>query len=129
MHQVNGLLDIGTDHVLVLFPRQFKLDIEPFAPAVPGYGWDSDWDPLTSGQPYLCPLRRYLKFLQSLAVPPQIHVVSAPGSVDNAVDDHLSVMKKVAMLHRDDKTLRFLASTSNVESIIEIFKEIDESTG
>lgn len=42
-------------------------------------------------------------------------------------DKHLSIMKKIATLHRDDKTLKFLRTTPKVESVLEILKEIDEN--
>lgn len=51
-------------------------------------------------------------------------VISAPESAD----DHLRVMRKVAMLHRDEKTLRFLATTASPDSIIDIFEEIDDGS-
>ena len=47
------------------------------------------------------------------------------SSVDYA-DAHLQVMKKVARLNRDDKTLRFLATTTNQDSIVGIFEELDD---
>lgn len=51
-------------------------------------------------------------------------VISSPDSAD----DHLKVMRKVARLHRDEKTLRFLAETAKPESVLEIFEEIDDGT-
>lgn len=41
-------------------------------------------------------------------------------------EKHVSAIKKVARLGRDDKSLRFLATTSSQDSIAEIFREIDE---
>jgi mannitol/fructose-specific phosphotransferase system IIA component (Ntr-type) len=48
-------------------------------------------------------------------------------SSEEEADRHLLVMKKVAMLHRDEKTLRFLATSATAEGVTEILKEIDES--
>ena len=41
-------------------------------------------------------------------------------------DDHLTVMRKIANLHRDGKTLKFLAGTESTDSVVDIFREVDE---
>lgn len=42
-------------------------------------------------------------------------------------DKHLFVMKKIAALHRDEKTLKFFMTTNNVSSVLDILEEIDET--
>jgi mannitol/fructose-specific phosphotransferase system IIA component (Ntr-type) len=55
-----------------------------------------------------------------------VHIVFMVVSPVNYSDTHLAVMKKIATMHRDEKTLKFLRTTDRVESVIEILKEIDE---
>lgn len=50
-------------------------------------------------------------------------VVSPP----NCSDKHLHLMRKIATLNRDEKTLKFLMTTRNTASVLEILKEIDEN--
>ena len=50
-------------------------------------------------------------------------VVSPPAQAD----EHLQVMRKIAALHKDEKTLKFLKTTENVKSILGILQEIDET--
>jgi mannitol/fructose-specific phosphotransferase system IIA component (Ntr-type) len=57
----------------------------------------------------------------------QVHILFLVLSSPESSDTHLAVMKKIAMLHRDEKTLRFLATRANQESVTEIFKEADDN--
>ena len=50
-------------------------------------------------------------------------VVSPPDQAH----EHLQVMRKIAMLHKDEKTLKFLKTTDSVKSILGILQEIDET--
>ena len=55
-----------------------------------------------------------------------VHVLFLVLSSIEGADDHLAVMKRIAMLHRDEKSLRFLKTATDASPIIEIFKEADE---
>jgi len=50
-------------------------------------------------------------------------VISPPGMSDQ----HMQVMRRIAKLHLDEKTLRFLARDEKLASLEEIFKEVDDS--
>lgn len=56
-----------------------------------------------------------------------VHVLFLVVSSEETADVHLTVMKKIAKLHRDEKTIRFLTTTDSPENIRDIFKEIDDS--
>jgi len=55
-----------------------------------------------------------------------VNVIFLIVSAEDQADSHLAVMRKVATLARDEKSLRFLASTGNPDGMLEIFKEIDD---
>ena len=55
------------------------------------------------------------------------HLVFFVASPNELSDKHLQIMKKIATLHRDDKTLKFLKQTDRVKSVSEILKEIDDN--
>ena len=55
-----------------------------------------------------------------------VHVFFVVVSPASMTSEHLSVMKRIAMLHRDEKTLRYLAADEQLESLQAIFKEVDE---
>ena len=55
-----------------------------------------------------------------------VHLVFLVLSCGDTADDHLGIMKRVASLHRDEKSLRFLATTTDLKQITSIFKETDE---
>lgn len=52
-----------------------------------------------------------------------LFIVVSPASMN---DEHLAVMKRIAKLSRDEKTLRYLATDERLESLQAIFKEVDE---
>jgi len=56
-----------------------------------------------------------------------VHLIFLVVSPESQAADHLAVMRKIATLHRDEKTLKFLTTTESVESVIEIFKEVDDN--
>jgi len=56
-----------------------------------------------------------------------VHLIFLVVSPENQEEEHLKVMRKIATLHRDEKTLKFLTSTNNIDSVIEIFKEVDDN--
>lgn len=56
----------------------------------------------------------------------QVTVLFLVLSSDDQVDEHLSIMKKVAMLHRDEKTLRFVGTVADQAGITDVLKEIDD---
>ncbi|MCZ6792019.1 MAG: PTS sugar transporter subunit IIA [Planctomycetota bacterium] len=56
----------------------------------------------------------------------RVNVVFLVLSSSDHAEQHLQIMKKVAMVHRDEKSLRFLAGHASSDSILEIFKEIDD---
>ena len=47
-------------------------------------------------------------------------------SSEEGAEEHLSVMKRVAALHRDEKSLRYLTRSTDTDSITSIFKEADD---
>ena len=55
-----------------------------------------------------------------------VHVLFVVLSPSSLADDHLNIMKRIAFLHRDEKTLRYLARDERLRSLQEIFKEVDE---
>jgi mannitol/fructose-specific phosphotransferase system IIA component (Ntr-type) len=55
-----------------------------------------------------------------------VHLVFLVLSCGDTAEDHLGIMKRVASLHRDEKSLRFLATTTDSKQITSIFKETDE---
>lgn len=56
-----------------------------------------------------------------------VHLIFLVVSPEDQADEHLAIMRKIATLHRDEKTLKFLATTESVESVVEIFKEVDDT--
>ena len=56
-----------------------------------------------------------------------VHLVFLVASPQDRASEHIAVMRKIATMHRDEKTLKFLATTVSVESVIEIFKELDDN--
>ncbi len=55
-----------------------------------------------------------------------VHVLFLVLSTDAGADEHLAVMRRVAALHRDEKSAKYLTQSTNSGSIREIFKEVDE---
>ena len=55
-----------------------------------------------------------------------VHVLFVVLSPSSMGEDHLRIMKRIALLHRDEKTLRYLAKDEELESLQAIFKEVDE---
>jgi mannitol/fructose-specific phosphotransferase system IIA component (Ntr-type) len=56
-----------------------------------------------------------------------VHLIFLVVSPESQADVHLAIMRKIATLHRDEKTLKFLAVTASVDSVVEIFKEVDDN--
>jgi PTS system fructose-specific IIC component len=56
-----------------------------------------------------------------------VHLIFLVVSPEDQAEEHLAVMRKIATLHRDEKTLKFLTATESVESVMEIFKEVDDN--
>jgi PTS system fructose-specific IIC component len=56
-----------------------------------------------------------------------VHLIFLVVSPEGQAEEHLSIMRKIATLHRDEKTLKFLTATESVESVMEIFKEVDDN--
>lgn len=55
-----------------------------------------------------------------------VHLIFLALSCGETAEDHLGIMKRVAALHRDEKSLRFLATSTDPKQITSIFKEADE---
>lgn len=55
------------------------------------------------------------------------HLIFLVVSPVEQSDKHLQVMKKIAAMHRDEKTLKFLITRANAGSVLEILREVDES--
>jgi mannitol/fructose-specific phosphotransferase system IIA component (Ntr-type) len=56
-----------------------------------------------------------------------VHLIFLVVSPEEQAEVHLAIMRKIATLHRDEKTLKFLTATESVESVLEIFKEVDDN--
>lgn len=56
-----------------------------------------------------------------------VHVFFLVISPDNLASQHLDIMKRIARLHLDEKTLKFLAKDEKFSTLQEIFKEVDDS--
>jgi mannitol/fructose-specific phosphotransferase system IIA component (Ntr-type) len=57
-----------------------------------------------------------------------VHLAFMVASSPEESENHLSVVRKIATMHRDEKTLKFLATTDSISSVLEILKEIDDSS-
>lgn len=55
-----------------------------------------------------------------------VHVVFLVISPEEKAVQHLDIMKRIARLHLDEKTLRFLAKDETLEHLQAIFKEVDD---
>ncbi len=55
-----------------------------------------------------------------------VHVLFLVLSSSKGADENLSIMKRIAALHRDEKSLRYLTTSTDAANITEIFKEADE---
>lgn len=55
-----------------------------------------------------------------------VHLLFLVLSCKETAESHLSIMKRVASLHRDEKSLRFLATSTDPKQITGIFRETDE---
>ena len=55
-----------------------------------------------------------------------VHLVFLVLCCGDTAEDHLGIMKRGASLHRDEKSLRFLATSTDPKQITSIFKEADE---
>ncbi|MBI4605543.1 MAG: PTS sugar transporter subunit IIA [Planctomycetes bacterium] len=56
-----------------------------------------------------------------------VHVVFLVISPEDKESQHVEIMRRIARLHLDEKTLRFLAKSETLDSLLEIFKEVDDS--
>lgn len=56
-----------------------------------------------------------------------VHVIFLVLSPADRAADHLDIMKRIAMLHRDEKTLRYIAKDEKLKSLHVIFKEVDDA--
>lgn len=56
-----------------------------------------------------------------------VHVVFLVISPEDQAAQHLNIMKRIARLHLDEKTLRFLARDDKLGNLQEIFKEVDDN--
>jgi mannitol/fructose-specific phosphotransferase system IIA component (Ntr-type) len=56
-----------------------------------------------------------------------VHVIFLVISPEDKAVQHLDIMKRIARLHMDEKTLRFLAKDEKLSTLQEIFKEADDS--
>lgn len=54
-----------------------------------------------------------------------VHLIFLVVSPLGAEAEHISVMKKIAALGRDEKTNRYLTTTPKFDNVAEIFKEVD----
>jgi mannitol/fructose-specific phosphotransferase system IIA component (Ntr-type) len=58
-----------------------------------------------------------------------VHVVFLVISSEELASEHLGLMKRIARLHLDEKTLRFLARDEKLTSMEEILEEVDDNFG
>lgn len=56
-----------------------------------------------------------------------VYVLFLVISPDGRAKEHLDLMRRIARLHLDEKTLKYLATDERLVSLTEIFKEADES--
>jgi mannitol/fructose-specific phosphotransferase system IIA component (Ntr-type) len=56
-----------------------------------------------------------------------VHLIFLVVSPEEQAEVHLAIMRKIATLHRDEKTLKFLTATESMDSVLEIFKEVDDN--
>lgn len=56
-----------------------------------------------------------------------VHLIFLVVSPEDQSEDHLAIMRKIATLHRDEKTLKFLTLTESMDSVLEIFEEVDDN--
>lgn len=56
-----------------------------------------------------------------------VYVLFLVISPDGQAKEHLDLMRRIARLHLDEKTLKYLATDERLVSLTEIFKEADES--
>ena len=54
------------------------------------------------------------------------HLLFLVLSSQETAELHLEIMKRVATLHRDEKSLRYLATSDDPKRITDIFREADE---
>ncbi|HZN59402.1 MAG TPA: PTS sugar transporter subunit IIA [Planctomycetota bacterium] len=56
-----------------------------------------------------------------------VHVLFLVVSPEEQMSEHVNIMRRIAKMHTDEKTLKFLASNTILESLEEILKEVDDS--
>ena len=56
-----------------------------------------------------------------------VHVLFLVVSPENCGDQHMAVMKRIAAMHRDEKNIKFFTTTDRLDSVREIFREVDET--
>jgi nitrogen PTS system EIIA component len=56
-----------------------------------------------------------------------VHVFFLVISPAEQASQHLEIMKRIAKLHMDEKSLRFLARDEKLSNLPEIFKEVDDT--
>lgn len=55
-----------------------------------------------------------------------VHVLFLVLSPAKMASQHLEIMKRIALLHRDEKTLQYLARDAKLASLEAIFSEVDD---
>lgn len=55
-----------------------------------------------------------------------VHVLFLVLSPKGKATEHLDIMKRIALLHRDEKTLRYIAQDAELASLQVIFREADD---
>jgi mannitol/fructose-specific phosphotransferase system IIA component (Ntr-type) len=58
-----------------------------------------------------------------------VHVVFLVISSEELAVQHVGLMKRIARMHLDEKTLRFLARDEKLSSMEEILEEVDDNFG
>jgi mannitol/fructose-specific phosphotransferase system IIA component (Ntr-type) len=56
-----------------------------------------------------------------------VHLIFLVVSPENMVEPHLVIMRKIAALGRDEKTLKYLINNADASNVVEIFKEVDDN--
>jgi len=56
-----------------------------------------------------------------------VHVIFLVISPEELEPQHVDIMRRIARLHMDEKTLKFLARTVELQNLEEIFKEVDDN--
>jgi hypothetical protein len=82
---------------------------------------------LSSKKCTACSHARGRAYLSTQWIGANVHVLFLVVSPEEQMSEHVNIMRRIAKMHTDEKTLKFLASNTILESLEEILKEVDDS--